>query len=103
MSWEMVDLISETYGKDEYGVDKATQTSKTVFAQIMSVSGKEFFNAGNTNIKPEFKLIVNADEYNGAKIVKIGSAAYSVYRTYRNLENSLELYVERKEGVNLGS
>ena len=99
MNYEQIELISETYGKDEFGVDVVTESAKTVFARILSISGAEFFNAGNANIKPEFKMVVNADEYGGEKIITYSGQRYSVYRTYRSLENSLELYVERKEGV----
>ena len=100
MNWEKIKLVSETYSKDENGVDIMTPSEKEVFARVMSISGKEFFNAGNANIKPEFKFIVNADEYGGEKIVNYSGQKYSVYRTYRTLENSLELYVEIKEGLN---
>ena len=98
MNYDVITLISETYGKDEYGIETVTEAEKTVYARIDSISGREFFNAGNINIKPEFKMVVNADEYGGEKILTYSGQRYSVYRTYRNLENSLELYVERKEG-----
>ena len=100
MNYELIKLVSEAYSKDSNGVDKATYTEKQVFAKVMSISGKEFFNAGNANIKPEFKFVVNADEYNGAKIIKYGSTVYSVYRTYQTLEHTVELYAELKEGLN---
>ena len=100
MNYVKIELVSETYSKDKYGVDTVTTSTKEIFARLMSISGKEFYNAGNANIKPEYKFVINADEYNGAKIVKYGSAVYSVYRTYRTLENTLELYVELKEGLN---
>lgn len=99
MNYEEITLISEAYGKDEYGIETVTESNRTVFARVMSISGREFYNAGNSNIKPEFKMIVNPDEYGGEKILTYSGQRYSIYRTYRNLENSLELYVERKEGV----
>lgn len=99
MNYEIISLVSETYNKNEFGIDEPTPSETQVFARVMEISGKEFYNAGNANIKPAFKFVIWADEYNGAKIIKYGSAAYSVYRTYRTLENSLELYVEQKEGL----
>lgn len=99
MNYEKIQLIAETYGKDKYGVDTVTETATDVFARIESVSGREFFNAGLSDIKPEFKIIVNADEYGGEKIVNLSGQRYSVYRIYRVLENTLELYVARKAGT----
>ena len=99
MNYEKIQLVSEAYNKDEYGIDKVTKSNKEIFARVMEISAKEFFNAGNANIKPAFKFVIWADEYNGAKIIKYGTTEYSVYRTYRTLENSLELYVEQKEGL----
>ena len=99
MNWDLIQLVSETYAKDKYGVDKPTPTPKEVYARIDSVSSREFFNAGESDIKPEFKITVQADEYGGEKIVTLSGQKYSVYRTYRVNENTLELYVSRKVGT----
>lgn len=102
MNWQTIGLISETYSKDEYGIDVVTETTTNVFARVDSISAREFHSAGQNDIKPEFKITVNEDEYGGEKIVTISGQRYSVYRTYRALENSLELYVERKVGTDVG-
>ena len=99
MNYELIQLVSEAYSKDEYGIDEVTETTRDVFARVDSISGREFFAAGQNDINPELKLTVNADEYYGEKIVIVARQRYSVYRTYRVLENSLELYVERKAGT----
>ena len=99
MNYEKIGLVSEVYSKDEYGMDVVTETVKNVFAKIDSISSREFFSAGQNNIKPEFKLTVTPTEYGGEKIVTLSGQRYSVYRTYRASENALELYVERKTGT----
>ncbi len=99
MNYAKIGLVSEAYSKDEYGIDEVTESVKEVFARVDSISAREFFSAGQNNIKPDFKMIVNADEYGGEKIVTYSGQRYSVYRTYQSLENSLELYVERKVGT----
>ena len=98
MKYDVIKLISEAYSKDEFGIDVITETAVEVFARIDSISAREFHAAGQNDIKPELKITVNADEYGGEKIVEHSGQRYSVYRTYRALENSLELYVERKVG-----
>lgn len=99
MNWQTIELVSETYSKDEFGIDVVKESSTEVFARVDSVSAREFHSVGQNDIKPEFKIIVNADEYGGEKIVTLSGQRYSVYRTYKSLENSLELYVERKIGT----
>jgi len=100
MNYAKVGLISETYSKDEFGIDVVTETKKEIFAKVESISAREFYSAGQNDIKPEFRMIVNVDEYGGEKILTYSGQRYSIYRTYQNLENSLELYVERKAGTN---
>lgn len=99
MNYDVVTLVTQSFSKNEYGIETVTETETNVFAKIVDISQKEFFNAGNANIKAAYKFILNVDEYNGAKIIKYGTTAYSVYRTYRSLENTIEVYVEEKEGV----
>lgn len=100
MNYEVISLISETETKDKFGVTQLTPTSTDIFAKVDTVGAKEFFNAGNTGIKPVFKFSeVKPDEYHGEQIIEYNGNRYSVYRTYRAREDALELYVERKAGT----
>lgn len=93
-------LITETVGKDEYGINTTTVTSRTVFAQVDSVTRAEFHDAGRNGLNPQYRFTMFAYDYEGEKIVEYNGLQYSVYRTFMKRNDELELYVERQGGSN---
>ena len=91
---DIVTLVWPTEGKDEETTD--------VFAQIESISQKEFFAGAETGLKPEYKVSVWADDYDGQPIVVIRGKRYPVYRTYMRQDQKIELYLSDKAGVRHG-
>lgn len=95
---DVITLITQTITLDTYGNEVATETEKTVFCEVNSISQTEFFAAENTELNPEYKFTIFFGDYDGQALVKFNGARYSVYRTYRTGDN-LELYTERKIGA----
>lgn len=95
---DVITLITQTITTDKYGNEVATETEKTVFCEVDSISQTEFFAAENTELNPEYKFTIFFGDYDGQALVKFNGARYSVYRTYRTGDN-LELYTERKIGA----
>ena len=91
-------LIGQTYAADKYGVLRATDTMRKVFAQVSSVSSAEWFEGGRNGLNPEYRFRIFGPEYHGEKIVLYKGERYSVYRTYEARDDVLELYTERKQG-----
>lgn len=50
-------------------------------------------------LNPEIVATVFAPEYQGEEVAEINGVRYSIYRTYRDKGEKLELYLERKAGV----
>ena len=96
----VIKLISTTYTKDEYGVDRKTEKERQVFCKVRSVTRAEFFDGGRNGLNPEYQMTMFAADYEGEEIVKYEDKRYSVYRVYRTDDDYLELYVERKGGTN---
>lgn len=97
----IITLISETYGRNEYGVEVVTGTSrKDVYCQVNSITRAEFFDAGRNGLNPEFMFSMFAGNYSGEQTVEFNGNTYSVYRTYMGRSDTIELYVERKGGSN---
>lgn len=96
-----IDLVELTTEKDSLNqVVEQTRTTKTVFADINSVSQTEFFNGGRLGLQPSLKATIYDFEYNGEPIVKYNGKLYSVYRTYAvNGSDRLELYLEERGGT----
>ena len=91
-------LVTKNITTDKYGREEATETEKTVFCEVDSISQTEFYAAANTELNPEYKFTIFFGDYEGEEVVVFNGARYSVYRTYRSADN-LELYAERKIGV----
>lgn len=95
-----ISLISSAWSKDAYGVDHPTETSREIFARVESVSRAEFFEGGRNGLNPEYKFTVFAEDYQGEQIVSYNGSRYGIYRTYRATGDYMELYAERKGGLN---
>lgn len=97
---ECITLISVTYTVDSIGQRTPKETEKTYYCQLSSVSQSEWFEAGRNGLKAEYRAVMDANEYGGEEIAEINGVRYGVYRTYRTRSDTIELYLERKAGVN---
>ena len=97
---EVVQLVSVTKTQDAYGVWRETQTFRTVFCQVNSVTRSEFFEGGRAGLNPEFRVTMFYGDYGGEKTLIYKDKPYAVYRTYIGRNDTIELYVERKGGSN---
>lgn len=96
---ETIKLISTTTSKDEYGMQKNTETERTVYVNVQSVTRQEFFDAGQAGLQPQYVFVMFAPDYEGEKIVEYNNRRYRVYRTYIRKDENLEVYVEDRAGV----
>lgn len=96
---DVITLIAQTYAKNAYGVEIPTETTREIYCDVKSISQREFYAAGENGFKPELRFDVFAYDYNGENLIEYNGNRYSVYRTYQNSNNVLELYTERKIGV----
>ena len=94
---DVITLITQTITTDKYGNEEATETERTVYCEVDSISQTEFYAAANTELNPEYRFTIFFGDYEGESLVKFNGARYSVYRTYRTGDD-LELYTERKIG-----
>lgn len=97
---DIINLISITQTQDDYGVWRQTETARSLYCQVDSVTSTEFFEGGRNGLKPAYRFSIFKPEYNGEQIVEYNGERYSVYRTYESRNDILELYVERKGGTN---
>lgn len=95
----VIKLISQTYTQDAIGQQVPHEISRSVYCNVASVSAKEWFDAGQVGLNPQYKLTLFAPDYQGEAIVELEGKRYAVYRTYRSTTELLELYLERKAGI----
>ena len=96
----VISLLSSTRTQNAYGVWEETTQSRDVFCQVDSVTRAEFFDGGRNGLNPEYRITMFYADYNGERDLIYNGKAYSVYRTYHGRTDEIELYVERKGGVN---
>lgn len=96
----VIKLIGVTRAQDDYGVWRPTRTSTQVYAQVDSVTQREFFEGGRNGLNPEFKFTMFFGDYNNEPIVEYNGEQFAVYRVYHGHNDKIELYVERKGGKN---
>ena len=100
---EAIELITVTRTKDQNGIDRKKEESKTVYGYADSVTAAEFFEGGRNGLNPEIRVTMTVLDYSGQTILERGGERFGVYRTYRPNNGTVELYAERKGGTNGGN
>lgn len=94
-------LISEKKVQDDEGVWRLSEESRRkAYAQITSVTASEFFEGGRNGLNPEYRFTVFFSDYHGEEILEYNGKLYSIYRTFIARKDYIELYTEKKGGVN---
>ena len=94
-------LVAYARSQDAYGVWQDTKTEREVFCSVESITRTEFFDGGRIGLNPDLKFTLFYPDYQGEEEVVYDGAAYGVYRTFHAKTDEMELYVERKGGVNV--
>ena len=97
---DIIYLLTPSRFQDQRGVWKESKARKRVFCKAESVTRQEFFDGGRNGLKPEYKFTLFFGDYNGEDTLIYNDNAYAVYRTYKATTDEIELYAERKGGVN---
>ena len=98
MLHDVITLVALTITKDTYGIETSTESQRTIFAEVESISQSEFFAARDAQLQPEYRCRVFFGDYKGEEILEYQNKRYAIYRTYRS-GDYMELYAERKVGV----
>lgn len=92
-------LVGVTYSTDSIGQKVKTETLNQVYCNISSVSATEFMEGSRNGLRPELRITMFRYDYNGELTVIVDNVRYGVYRSYRAKNDMIELYLERKAGV----
>jgi len=92
-------LVSNNKSQNELGIWVDNLTERKVFAEVSSVGQSEWFEGGRNGLNPEYRFRMFAYDYNGESLVKYNGVTYSIYRTYVDRNELIELYAEKREGV----
>ena len=93
---DILTLIKQTKGVDEYGDPTISETRRDVFCRLASIGQKEFYQAHAVGLQPELKFVLSDYlDYNGEALVEYDGQKYRILRTYRT-GTELELVVYRE-------
>ena len=92
-------LIGYTVTLNDYKQEVTAETRSQIFAKKESVSRAEFYNGGKSGLQPEFRLTTAIIDYNGELEVEVDGERYGIYRTYNVSADYIELYCEKKGGL----
>jgi len=92
-------LVTEYNQEDEFGVLQPMLSKRLVFANVTSVTSREWMEGGRIGLNPEFRMTMFAFDYAGEKVLVYNGSVYSIYRTYIGPNDTIELYVQRKQGT----
>ena len=97
---ETIKLIKYDYIQNDFGVrDKREITERQVFCHVDSVTGREYFEGGANGIKPEYRITMFKYDYDNEEVLEYKGVLYQVYRTYFSKNDMIELYVQKRKGV----
>jgi hypothetical protein len=97
MRADVIDLISET--RNAHGVhETVTETARTVYCTVQSVTRAEFYNGLNAGVQPEYVFrLALAEDYQGERVVRYRTQRFRVVRTYMTADDGIEITVERSD------
>lgn len=99
-----VALIKRTPFVSSLGeVDSAAPISRReVYGVVTSSTQQEWFTAHRDGINALYKLVIYSFEYEDELLVELDGEIYSVYRTFKQSIDKIELYLEKKAGTENG-
>ena len=94
---DVIDLITET--RSGHGVHEAvTETARTVFCTVQSVTRSEYYTALNAGIMPEFVFkLTLAEDYQRERFLMYKGQKFRVVRTYVTQDDGIEITAERAD------
>ena len=92
-------LIKNDKQQNQYGVWVDNTTERKVFAEVTSVGQSEWFEGGRQGLNPQLRFRMFAYDYQGESLLKYNNTIYSIYRTYVDKDEIIELYTELKKGI----
>lgn len=99
---DTIDLLTKKYTTDSMGQRVYTTTSHTVFATITSISRAEwtsYSQTGRQGLVPAYVATIFAGDYEGENQCEYNGETYGIYRTYERDDEQVELYLEKKAGL----
>lgn len=97
-----IDLLTKTYTTDDMGQKIYKTKERTVFATLTSISRAEwtsYSQTGRQGLVPAYVATIFMGDYEGESQCVYDGQTYGIYRTYERDDEQVELYLEKKAGI----
>lgn len=97
-----INLLTKTYTTDDMGQKIYTTKQRTVFATLTSISRAEwtsYSQTGRQGLVPAYVATIFMGDYEGESQCVYNGQTYGIYRTYERDDEQVELYLEKKAGI----
>lgn len=95
---QVITLLSVTRTQDNLKVWHEVPTQRQVYCEVSSISQSEWFEGGRNGLNPALRFRMFAPDYQGEKTLLYNGTEYSVYRTYVDRNELIDLYTEQRRG-----
>lgn len=92
-------LISNNPVQNSLGIWENVVTSRKVYADVSSVGQNEWYEGGRNGLNPQYRFRMFAGDYKGESLLQYNGVTYSIYRTYIDRNEIIDLYTEYKKGI----
>lgn len=95
---DVLSLISTVETRDAINQAAFSETVRTVYCTVMSVTRAEWVAASQKSLAPSATVKVFHADYAGEKIAELGGNRYEIYRVFA-AGDYIELYLGTRVGV----
>ena len=88
-------LINYEIDVDSIGNQKKNRTEKTVLCDVESTTRTEYYNYGDSELRPEYTALMNECEYENETEAIFRGEQYTITRTYIVNRDLIELTLSR--------
>lgn len=96
---DIITLIKTNDYQDSLGVWHEDEIRRDVFCHVSSATNQEWNAAMQNGLKAAYVFSVFAPDYDNEEVVEYNGNKYSVVRTYRSIDDGLELHCMTKKGT----
>lgn len=89
-------LINYTVIPDSIGNQKQVNQRKTILCSVQSTTRTEFYNYGDSELRPEYVATINLCEYDNEVEAEFRGEQYVITRVYEADRDLLELTLSRR-------
>lgn len=100
---DVLTLVAPALERNDLGdYVPAGEETRDIFGTVRSVTRAEWYAAGREGLRPDLVFVTPLVNYAGEPEADYRGNRYAVYRTYFDGGDEIELYLQRKAGVQHG-